>query len=380
MSHSAYIIQDNSNTLYSFYYMNGSIYIRHFTNNIWSRAENLVSDIRPNYSISQSSSLLYLICQEIKGNILLYTFKNQVWSRKILLESVALNSPDIYMASIIKNDSLSLIYNLPDNKNKTQNIVLHQQLGNGQWNSPKILDNISPGTTFFKLINNKYLFYIKNKVLYMQNIENQQETIKLYTGNIIDYSAVFFNDAPHISLIAKTRIGIQLIYIHNQKSNVLWEGNKGSFTAINLIDNKIILYFVTGNRLYNIINPVENKELTVIGADNYIKAQYTSAQGNSSLCDIIINSNRPSDLYFVKKENTYSSENKLKKLQQDINNMTNELNKKNSAINQLYNYKVRNEELIQENANLRQRYKELLEKYKSKDNQKQLPAIIKDDN
>lgn len=132
MSHSAYIIQDNSNTLYSFYYMNGSIYIRHFTNNIWSRAENLVSDIRPNYSISQGSSLLYLICQEIKGNILLYTFKNQVWSRKILLESVAFNSPDIYMASIIKNDGLSLIYNLPDNKNKIQNIVLHQQLGNGQ--------------------------------------------------------------------------------------------------------------------------------------------------------------------------------------------------------------------------------------------------------
>lgn len=374
MAHSAYIIQQKNNLIYSFYYSDGSIYMRHFHNNIWSRGENLVSDIRKNYSISQNANQLYLICQEIKGNLLLYTYKDNTWTRKILLEATSPHSPDIYMHSIITNNGLQLIYNLPEGKSKTQNLVLHHQLNNGQWTPPKILDNITPNTTFFRLINNKYLFYIKNNSLYFQNITLPDTITKLYTGNILDYSAIYLNNNPYISLIVKNKVGIQLIYINNRETRVLWEGGKASLTAINYINNQIIIHILINNRLYSITNPDKSKELSIIGADNYKKAQYITQ--NNSFSDIIINGNRPNNLYFIDTPKKEPVDNRVNMLQQDIEAITKELNQKNSTINQLYNYKARNQELIQENTKLRQRYKELLDKYKALENQKQLPALI----
>lgn len=372
MNHSNYILRINPDTLFSFYYMNNSIYMRKFLSNTWSKAENIISDVRQSYSLSQFSGKIFLVCQENGGNILLLTLEGYVWTRKILLESSIKNSPVIYMKPIITDKGLELIYNLPENN--SQALMRQLQLPDGKWEQPEKIDTLTPGQSFFKLISFNYVLYIKENCLYLLNIKNKK-IAPLFSGNIIDYSGLYINDELHLCIITRVRSVLQVLYINNNKIKKIWEGSNCSLISIGYINKEIIISWNVGNRLFNIKNPFLSEEIIKKSADTYIKADYIPAD-NERVCfnDLILNTTKPDYIYFHHEEKV--KEDKSDALQAEIYSLKQELNKKNSIINQLTGLKARNDELQQENNNLRQRYRELLEKYKqTADNQKQLPII-----
>lgn len=367
-----YITSDGKGNVFSLSYMGEGIYKREYKNGRWSGAEVLSDNVRKVYSVTGEYGGIYVVCQQKKGDMLLYVYSGGMWKGRTILENKKSNCPDIYIKTLMCKEGMRLVYNIPEKGR--QLIVSRMQWGEG-WEKPVVLDSFVPlGEEYFKLLRTPegiFVLYMKERGLYKKNIDGTLPEEQLFSGNIADYSVIWADGKLHFALIIKNRAGARLVYANRNRSRVIWEGEKASSCAIAYKDGFVCIYWCCGKRLYMAEEKKGFGNVTILGNEGYEKAAFQAPQSfkGNVFGEVPVNATRPYEICMgidlLSCVNTdKNEEDEVKQLKAHIAAINLEMNKKESAINRLSGFMEKNRELQSENAVLRKRYKELLEKYR----------------
>lgn len=408
-----YIIYTKDNKLVCFYYTEDfKIYCKTYENNKWSKGSTVISGVREYYTINMSENgELYLFCQNTKGHIMLCRNNGLEWSQSTILENKVQKIQNILFNSIITNNGLSIVYNVPIIDEKAHFLTAQSLNNNGKWLESTRIDKISalPNTIFQTQTiksNHIIVFYQKRtpetNLGYREITPNKIGAFNVFhTTNyqIIDHSFLTTNKAIHFLYIVKGMFSNQIFY-RKKESNVfdnpivLSEGQKLGNCCLSIIHNKIYASWTYGSQLYqctsddygnSFTRPTKYKRKFCL---NPQKAVYLSYKGmtedNFVIRELYVDSTNPSDIQLIPDlyEEFYPSYNKVEKkvvetiepevsteFDEEIEKLKNQifinkaqLEQKDKQIMQLTTLlQKKNEEILNSANNWRMKYKKAID-------------------
>lgn len=256
------IIKDRDGRLRCIYTKDGSLYIRELRAMSWSRQQLIGSGIKNSFTVAASDNRdICVLYQQQDGNICFACKKNH-WTPKIILERHGSDNPNIIIHSIIKNNRMKLLYNIPHERE--QSIAVQYQTEDGMWSRAAEIDSFFPfnNKTFrcIKLKNHSIVLYMRRKPEVQFGYRRiTEEKISGYrqvyaTGyTISDYSVLEYSNMLHFAFVVSTGFSQQIVYVCDTdcpRPVIVTEGRGIKSCMLSYVDNKIYLWWFFGTSLY----------------------------------------------------------------------------------------------------------------------------------
>ncbi|MDT8717972.1 hypothetical protein IAI10_15005 [Clostridium sp. 19966] len=297
-----YIIKDKNNCLWRFMFDEKSrILYQIWDNDRWSEKKSVCSSCkRAFYPCISKDEQLQVFYVDNNNSIVLSIYTEGKWNEKVILSG---NSNDtnlniLFFKVIFQEQDIHIFYILENSTSKETVLVHQSSIGSVYWNSPKILDIVTSLKAYpFHVCkdskDNILIFYqnykAQNYLGYRRFFKSSNMWSEFY---VIDKSPSAFLD---FSIITKDNF-IYAAYIEDQKhycclklrcrenswnpAITLTEKTKIESCLISIIDNKLWIYWVLDNKLFNIFTDDNGKNFSSISSKDYnekaeiLKASY----------------------------------------------------------------------------------------------------------
>lgn len=279
----------------------GSIYMRTHSEDGWSRALCIISDVRPHYTVYGGTSLS-VICQGTNGNIFHCVCDGDIRSSRLILESKSLAAPDMLMHRL----GSSLLYNLPQSGEQT--LIIQNRTNS----SPKTIDSFAPFS--------KYLYRLfplgkngRTVLVYRKNSPRQKlvfrivsedgtfgDPVGVYSSNAVinDVSMAYDGGFVHFAFSVRGRLSSRLLYVRAAEEAAapavsVWEGNMEN-TCVRSENGKLTINCSSGKRLYTFIGENDFRGSDIKNTGMRI-ARASFIRPDTTISDIPVPADRPYD-------------------------------------------------------------------------------------
>ena len=204
--------------------------------------------IRPSFSVFRQKERLNVFCQDIKGHILLHSYKNDKWNSRRIMH----NSGNILLTPIESEDTLCVIYN---GISDTECLFKRTTTPSGEWQQAETIDHFKPlpfaPYEAQKTVPGHLLLFYQTQTEECQ-VGYREVTPKrtgafhrfLNTqGSLADASCLTTYDKLHVLMIVKTALSCQMLY--RKKTDdvftppiLLWEAPKIEQCLLTIIEDE----------------------------------------------------------------------------------------------------------------------------------------------
>ncbi len=287
----SYIVRLKDNQLFCFYYVKGrGLLYKTYEHNKWVREKILLEQGRENFTVTiDDKGIIYLLCQDSMGDVVLLTNGEGDWVSKVILKNQSTKVHSILLKPIITEKGICLIYNVPAVEEKANYIVFQNLDGDGRWSPAQRIDRFTGmNNQMFQVQHvtreHVLLFYynkaMENNIGYREITPTKVGSYNnIYTSvnQIQDACFLTTDNAIHVCYIVKSVFSSQLIYRKKEDEGfshpiVIAESQK--------LDNCIMFY--VKNTLY--IMYVSNGQLFETRTEDRGKTFYRPARYRNKFC------------------------------------------------------------------------------------------------
>lgn len=147
--HNCYIIKQLKDKFLKFCYDKKlGIYYQEFFDGIWTDIKVVYKECFNNFYVFQvQEECIYVLCQDICGDIILCTLEHKECKKRILLHMRQDIITPLYIRAFVYLDSFHLLYSLIDRYNKYELLIHQNLLNNTKWSTPRILTSLDDYNT-----------------------------------------------------------------------------------------------------------------------------------------------------------------------------------------------------------------------------------------
>lgn len=267
-----YIVKQSNGTLWAFYYdEDDGICCMTHTHDAWSKKQIVYSNGTKNFSVYlDHQDNIYLFCQDVSGNIILYQYSSKGWESQVLLYSKNGFIDSLYFDTVIQGEDIYLFYNLKDPNSNRHALVQQIAISGKQWNNPSLVDyiypiNKNPFSVYQNTKNDIYLYYQKKKEDYLLGYKKYSHSIKAWRDfycfdsghfSYIDESTLINNNDIFNLYIKKEKYYSILFF--KAKNEEIWkepkkifEKNDISSCSLFMIDDHLWITWICNDKLYS---------------------------------------------------------------------------------------------------------------------------------
>jgi hypothetical protein len=209
------------------------IYYQEFFDGIWTEIKVAYKECFNNFYVFQvQEECIYILCQDICGDIILCTLENKECKKRVLLHMRQNIITPLYIRAFVCMDSFHLLYSLIDRYNKYE-LLIHQNLiNNTKWSTPRILTSLDDYNTapfYMTQDNNSTLllytsFSDTHKLIVRKfyGAENRWEKeVTVYESDLpyLDYSLIYESNRIHYLFITQEEKINKVIYGFSEEEN-----------------------------------------------------------------------------------------------------------------------------------------------------------------
>lgn len=294
-----YIIKNKDGFVLNFYYEDEGIFFKKYNDDKWEDRGRLIDGVRCDFSVNLSDEGdIYLICQNIRGDVILLNQNNNTWQEKIILKSQNENGNNILFYSLINKEEMELVYTI-DYGNKKSEIMTQSINKKGGNSGAELVDyalSLPEGCFKMQRLKDSHyvIFYHKregeNQLGYKEiNRKNQSEYMVFHkTGyRIIDSSFLADKNGIHFLYIVKSMFSSQVIYRRKTDNGlsspiILYEGQGLNLCSLFYVKGILYASWIMNRQLYYAVSKTYGEKFDKVIRDkkynsvNWIKANYIS--------------------------------------------------------------------------------------------------------
>ena len=295
------VIRTKDNSLYIFYYSNGSVFCRKTTKNEAPPTMRVMDEVMPSYSVCAADDGIYLLLTR-KSDVMLCFYDYKRWVSKPLSDMADRSITDI--SFMLSGSLLRLVYSMKTSSG--EELYIRSAKG-GVWSSPIKIDDILPlkSSAYFLSKTDEFTYslnyrYTDNSIcrrmIDLTDSGISEKEVLLSTSlPCIDISILNKDNTCHLLYLTKNRFSSQLIYKgidkHRQsKARVIWEGYlEGSCLLFNCLgrlyaliyggDSSYITYSDDGG-----INFLPGRKMNMDMLSHCLKAYYLNNSTENGFC------------------------------------------------------------------------------------------------
>jgi len=320
-----YIVRLKNDKLLAIYYAKGSILCKKYINNQWSGEQILIEDAREQFSVTlNEQGNVYLICQNIIGNMLLCTDTSGEFQSKVILENTKKEVYNVLMTPLISENGFCLVYNVLNAENG--NSLIFQKLDEkGGWSTAEKIDDFSNMHSSYEIqpISREHviIFYRAKKeenTIYYRELTMRNKgginTVCSSNFRIVDTSFLITQSEMHTIYIVKSLFSTQLYYRKNDEGKfkapiLLMESQNLSNCIVYFVNCELHVTCLSNNGLFTSISKDNGRTFSKVSknefkiSSNCTKATYISfeQQDESKFYarQIYVNKDRPYDVQLI---------------------------------------------------------------------------------
>ncbi len=267
---SYYIVKLKNQTMFCFYHLKEEgIMQKVYKGGKWSKADKLLSSGRENYTVTiDESGKLYLLCQNIDGDVVLFTNEGDTWSSKIILKNNSNKVHSVLINPIITERGMCLIYNAPSDSG---NYIAFQTVDKKGWQPPQTIDKFISMNEYMFCVQpvtheHLLLFYqmrtAENNIGYREITPLKQSSYNIFhttSYQITSCSFLTTNNAIYVLYVVKSMFSYQLIYRKKEDTEfsnpvVLYEAQKLENCLLFFASGNLYATFIASGQLYQCVS------------------------------------------------------------------------------------------------------------------------------
>ncbi len=265
----SYIVRLKENRLFCFYYVKGrGLLYKTYENNKWAREKVLLEQGRENFTVTiDEKGIIYLLCQDSMGDVVLLTNGEGEWVSKVILKNQSGKVHPILLKPIITDNGICLIYNVPAVEEKSNYLVFQSVDGDGRWGPAQRIDRFTGmNSQMFQVQHvtreHVLLFY------YNKSMENSIGYREITPAKLGSYNNIFStvnhlqdvcflttDNAIHVCYIVKSVFSCQLIYRKKEdegfsQPTIIAESQKLDNCIMFFVENILYIMYVSNGQLF----------------------------------------------------------------------------------------------------------------------------------
>lgn len=268
------VIRTADNTLYVFYYSEGSICYQSVYDNEVSEPINVITNVSSVFSLWSSSNDIFLIANGSSG-IILCRCNNGNWSSRAINGGISADCTKL--SFFIFGDIVHFLFSIKNDIGKE--ILTLRTMNKGQWLPPIEISEI------MSFYNSPYFIGQednKNIIIYYRLPDKTIKycTLSIDSGNLspsinflatnmpcIDISTLTDGNSGHLLYLAQGMFSTQLIYKGRSgdnlgKARIIWEGQYGRGCSLFTFENRLYAVLFTKKEAFLITSEINSFEFT----------------------------------------------------------------------------------------------------------------------
>ena len=305
--------------LYFFYPKGPSLCYR-----IWQKGRLLTEDvlhesIKLPFSVFFQSDLLHVFCQDTKGDILLFVYRNNSWNSRTALQGQG--GDYALLTPITSEDNLCILYN--GFADTDAPCLFKRAFAAGEWQQAEALDYFKPFSSHSPYAaqatgpGHLLLFYQTQaeecQVGYREVTPKRTGPFHRFLnvkGSLSDASFLTTRDEVHVLMIVRTAYSCQLIYRKKTEDAftpeiLLWEAPRITQCLLTIIGAELHATCMIGGKLHQAISPNNGDSFEPMTlykrkfCAEPARADYISDEGHIKLRQVYVDQSAPWDVQML---------------------------------------------------------------------------------